>query len=125
MISSICAREDYSFNNPLVIKLNFLQAEIDLQELLNSNSKKDIKNLLAELVPRSLAEYILSINEIGLDTKCHQIDGKKRDLIFKSLSEFEINVISPAKDGEVVTSGGVCFDSKHASVSRRRSDEET
>ena len=109
-ISSICAREEFTFINPLVIKLNFLQQEIDLQELLNSNSKKDIKNLIAELVPRSLAEYILSISEIGLDEKCHQINAKKRDLILKSLAEFEINVISTAKEGEVVTSGGVCLD---------------
>jgi len=33
-----------------------------------------------------------------------------RDLIFKSLAAFEVNVISPARDGEVVTSGGVCLD---------------
>ena len=31
-------------------------------------------------------------------------------MILKSLAEFEINVISPAKEGEVVTSGGVCLD---------------
>ena len=30
-----------------------------------------------------------------------------RDAIYKSLTEFEVNVVSPAKDGEVVTSGGV------------------
>lgn len=109
-ISSICARLDYSKANPLLIKLNFLQEEIDLQELLNSNPKKDIKNLIAELVPKSLAEYILNLNKIKLDMKCCEINGKSRDLILKSLYEFEINVISPAKEGEVVTSGGVCLD---------------
>jgi predicted Rossmann fold flavoprotein len=109
-ISSVCAREDYSRSNPLIINLNFLKDEIDLQELLNANSKKDIKNLISEFVPKSLAEYILDINKIGLDEKCHQINAIKRDLILKSLTAFELNVVSPAKDGEVVTSGGVCLD---------------
>lgn len=80
------------------------------QDMLNSNPKKDIKNLVSELVPKSLAEYILAVNNIGTDVKCCDINGKTRDLILKSLSEFEINVISSAKDGEVVTSGGVCLD---------------
>lgn len=109
-ISSICARLDYSKTNPLIIKLNLLQKEINLQELLNSNPKKDIKNLIADLIPRSLAEYILNLNKIKSDIKCCEINGKTRDLILKSLCEFEINVISPTKEGEIVTSGGICLD---------------
>ena len=109
-ISSICAREDYSKGNPLKIKLNFIQNDLDFQSMLNLNSKKDIKNLLCDLIPKSLAEYILGINAIDLNLKCCNINGKTRDLILKSLCEFEITVISPAKDGEVVTSGGVCLD---------------
>jgi len=66
--------------------------------------------LVAELVPRSLAEYILKINNINLDVKCCDIKGKTRDLISKSLQAFEVNVISPTKEGEVVTSGGICLD---------------
>lgn len=106
-ISSICARFDYSKETPLLIRLNFLKAELDLQSMLNSNPKKDIKNLLAEFVPKSLAEYILQACQINFDEKCCNINGKMRDLILKSLQEFEITVISPAKEGEVVTSGGV------------------
>lgn len=109
-ISSICARIDYNKRDPLKLKLNFLQNEIDLQGMLNLNPKKDIKNLISELATKSLAEYILKINGIMLDEKCCNINGQKRDLILKSLNEFEINAISPAKDGEVVTSGGVCLD---------------
>lgn len=109
-ISSICAREEYSTQNPLLIQLDFLQEKINLQDMLNSNPKKDIKNLISELVPRSLAEYILHVNKINLDLKCCDVNGEIRDLILKSLRKFEINVISPAKDGEVVTSGGVCLD---------------
>lgn len=109
-ISSICARVDYDKKNPLLIKLNFVGKNLDLQSLLNSNPKKDIKNLLSELVPKSLSEYLIVNQSLSPETKCHQIDGKTRDLIVKALSEFEINVVSPAKEGEVVTSGGVCLD---------------
>lgn len=109
-ISSICARLDYNRINPLLIKLDFVQKELDFQGMLNSNPKKDIKNLVAEFVPRSLAEFILGVNKIDLDIKCCNINGRTRDLILKSLKEFEIRVISPAKEGEVVTSGGICLD---------------
>jgi len=131
-ISSVCARLGYNIQNPLKIKLNFSRhcetmdsafakglspkqspSNFDsqtFQELLNSNPKKDIKNLISDYVPKSLAEFILQQNGIGLDEKCCNINGQKRDLIIKALTEFEIVVISPTKEGEVVTSGGVCLD---------------
>lgn len=109
-ISSLCARLDYDKNAPLVIKTDFLNQEIDLQELLNSNPKKDIKNLISQFVPKSLADYILASINIDADTKCFQINSKIRDLILKNLKEFEISALSPSKEGEVVTSGGVCLD---------------
>lgn len=109
-ISSICARFDYNKENPLVLKLDFVQKEFDLQSMLNSNPKKDIKNLITEFIPKSLSEYILKNNGINPDKKCCEIDGKTRNLILKSLIDFEIKIISPAKEGEIVTSGGVCLD---------------
>lgn len=113
-ISSICAREEYSRDKPIILQLNLLPlipnfSPLTFQSMLNSNPKKDIKNLIGELIPKSLAEYILKKIKINLDKKCCDIDGKIRDLIVKSLVEFEINVNSPAKEGEIVTSGGVCL----------------
>ncbi len=97
-ISSIKARENFPY------KLNLdLCEEINLQELMNKNPHKTIKNLLAEFIPKNLAEYILQ----NPDKKCHLIDGKTRDEILNKLHNFTITVISPAKGGEVVTSGGV------------------
>lgn len=117
-ISSFCARLDYNAKNPLVLKLNFLQNQTDIeqnfelafQNKLNANPKKDIKNLVSEFVPKSLSDYILNTNKINPEEKCCKIDGKTRNLIVKALQCFEINITSPAKDGEVVTSGGVCLD---------------
>lgn len=97
-ISSIKAREKF----PYKINLDLCK-EINLQELMNKNPHKTIKNLLAEFIPKNLAEYILQ----NPDKKCHLIDGKTRDEILNKLHNFTITVISPAKGGEVVTSGGV------------------
>lgn len=108
-ISSICARLSYDKENPLIINLNLINRDIDLQSMFNSNPKKDIRNLIAELIPKSLSEYILFQIGIDAETKCCNINGKTRDLIFKTLTNLEINVISPAKEGEIVTSGGVCL----------------
>lgn len=108
-ISSICARLDYNKANPIIITIH-LVGNIDFQVLLNSNPKKDIKNLVSEFVPKSLSEYILKENKINSETKCYNIKAKTRDLILNSLQNFKINVISPAKKGEIVTSGGVCLD---------------
>jgi len=113
-ISSLCARINYTDKNPLKVKLDFIQGEladgIDLQNLLNSNPKKDIKNLVSDFTPKSIAHYLLTSNNINLEEKCCNINAKMRDLILKSLKEFEINVVSPTKEGEVVTAGGVCLD---------------
>lgn len=97
-ISSIKARENF----PYKLNLNLCE-EINLQELMNKNPHKTIKNLLAEFIPKNLAEYVLQ----NPDKKCHLIDGKTRDEILNKLHNFTITVISPAKGGEVVTSGGV------------------
>lgn len=105
-ISSVFAREDYDKKNPLILNLKFLSEDINFQEFLNSNSQKDIKNLISEFTPKSLAEYITKACQCA-NLKCHQINGEKRDLIVSMLTNFEINITGHAKDGEVVTSGGV------------------
>ncbi|MDR1167388.1 MAG: aminoacetone oxidase family FAD-binding enzyme [Heliobacteriaceae bacterium] len=100
-ISSINARADF----PYRISLDFV-GEVDLQAMLNDNPHKSLKNLLSELVPKSLAVYILG----GLsDEKCHKTDGKTRDEILRRLRNFEITVTGASKGGEVVTCGGVAL----------------
>lgn len=97
-ISSVKARDSF----PYKLELDLCD-EFDLQDLLNKNPHKTIKNLLSEFVPKSFAEYILE----NPDTKCHQIDGKTRDEILNKIHNFTLTIMAPAKGGEVVTSGGV------------------
>lgn len=107
-ISSICARLDYNTTKPIVIKLDLLNKEIDIQSMFNLNPKKDIKTLISEFIPKSFAEYIVVKNNLQL--KCHEINSENRTLLLKNLREFSITAISPAKEGEIVTSGGICLD---------------
>lgn len=101
-ISSIKAREKF----PYKLNFNFI-GDIDLQNELNTNPHKSVKNLLGEYIPKSLAEYILKELNINIDMKCHMINGATRDKILNKLQNFEITATGTVSDGEIVTSGGV------------------
>ena len=101
-ISSIFARKEFPYNLALQLTESF-----DLQKELNDNSHKEIKNLLASYIPKSLALFIL--NKLGIDenTQCHKINGKTRDKILNTLLNFTVTIIGKVPDSEVVTCGGV------------------
>ena len=101
-VSSLKARDKMPYKINLKIVNDF-----DFQKLLNNNPHKDIKNLLSALVPKSFAQFLLDDLGINSDIKCCYIDGKIRDIIYKSLVDFEIIVSGRVPDGEVVTCGGV------------------
>lgn len=101
-ISSINARKPM----PYTLSLE-LVPEFNLQEYLDKNPHKEIKNLLGQFIPKSLAEWILNYLNISLDTPCHKINGKTRDKILNKLTNFEITITGKVPDGEVVTCGGV------------------
>ena len=99
-ISSIKARDNFPY------KLNFdlHPQEINLQELLNTNPHKDIKNILSKFIPHGLIKYL--IGDIA-DIKAHKIDGKTRDFILSKLHNLELTVIGTNKGEETVTAGGI------------------
>ncbi len=105
MISSVMARENF----PYKIRFDFMHGE-NLQQLLNENPHKTIKNVISEIMPKSLAETVLKKCSVNENPEAHKIDGKTRDRILKTLSEFEVEAVSPAKGGEVVMSGGIALD---------------
>ena len=99
-ISSIKAQDNFPY------KLNFdlHPQEINLQELLNTNPHKDIKNILSKFIPHGLIKYL--IGDIA-DIKAHKIDGKTRDFILSKLHNLELTVIGTNKGEETVTAGGI------------------
>ncbi|MBP3821000.1 aminoacetone oxidase family FAD-binding enzyme [bacterium] len=98
-ISSKKARENF----PYKIFLKLVQID-NLQDLLNKNPHKEIKNLISHFIPKSLAEFVLGSEG---NKKCHEIDGKTRDKIISKLENFEITATGKVSEGEVVTCGGV------------------
>ena len=104
-ISSVKARESF----PYTINFDFC-GDFDMQDMLNSNPHKDIKNLVSELVPKSFAEYILTKSGINENEKCHNIDGKTRDKITGALTKYPVEFTGVSKGTEVVTCGGVSLD---------------
>lgn len=101
-ISSIYARKEMPY------KLTFkLTHDFNLQEELDKNSHKEIKNLLGQFVSKSFASFILDFLNIDQNIPCHKITGKLRDTIYNKLMNFEVTITSKVPDGEVVTCGGI------------------
>jgi predicted Rossmann fold flavoprotein len=102
-ISSLRARENF----PYCVTLD-LTGEIEIE-----NSDKTVKNVLP--MPKSLAAYIAG--DLA-DTKWSSVNNKNE--ILRKCREFEITVVGTVKDGEVVTSGGVCLDEVDARTMRSK-----
>jgi hypothetical protein len=88
------------------MSLNLATIE-NFQKELNENPHKEIKNLLAQFLPRSLSEWVLNDLQIPLTIPCHKINGATRDKIVEKVADFRVTVTGKVPDGEVVTCGGV------------------
>jgi hypothetical protein len=104
-ISSLKAQDVF----PYVLCFNLCSA-LNLQEQINHNPQKSLKNLLAESLPKSLAVYILQRLNIDGGVKAGSISGKTRDKIADFLQHFAVHVNAPTAGCEVVTCGGVDLD---------------
>ena len=102
-ISSIKARDKF----PYSLSIDLYPDNIDLQSLMNQNPHKQINNLLSELLPKRLTDYILTSLNLNTDTKCHLINGRQRDEILNAIHNFTVTITGTTPDGEVVTAGGV------------------
>ena len=105
-ISSIKARDSFPYD----LEFDLCPKLDGLQDILNLNPHKYIKNILSEYIPSRLSEYILDKLNVDSDTKCHMINGRIRDSILEEIHKFKVEIISSKKDGETVTAGGVDLD---------------
>ena len=111
--SAYCAYLDYSKNNPLLLKINFLPEidreflEKELLEEFNSNPHKSLGNILKKYLPKSLIDALLEESSLDTDKKASQITKEDRKKILKILTETELTVVSPETEGEIVTAGGI------------------
>lgn len=101
-LSSIYARKSLPYRITLKLVKDF-----DFQNLLNNNPHKEIKNLISDFIPKSLAQYILKTLGINIYIPCHKINAQMRNLIYSYMISFPVTIIAKVPDGEVVTCGGV------------------
>lgn len=99
-ISSIKARDKF----PYKLSFDLYSKELELQDLLNNNPHKDLKNILSDFLPMNFVKFLLGdLSEI----KAHKIDGKTRDMILDRIHNFCITVTGTNKGEETVTAGGI------------------
>ena len=98
-----------AFNEiPYIVTVDLCQNLLNLQEILNSNPHKELKNILADFLPNKIAKFILK--DIDETLKGYQVNGTTRDLILQRIHEFKITVNGTNKGEETVTAGGVDLD---------------
>jgi hypothetical protein len=102
-ISSLKSRDKF----PYELTFDLFPEEYDLQSVFNQNPHKFVKNVISDILPSKLGEFLIRQSDIEPDKKNHRINGVMRDRLDESIHYFKVNVISSQKDGETVTSGGV------------------
>ncbi|MDD3594081.1 MAG: aminoacetone oxidase family FAD-binding enzyme [Candidatus Gastranaerophilales bacterium] len=107
-ISSIYANGKFSKSNPVIVELDFSNgAEINLQQMLNDNSKKFILNITDKFMPKALAKVLLEQINLPFEKRCCDINKTEREQIKVILTAAKLTVTAALKDGEIVTAGGV------------------
>lgn len=99
-LSSINARNELPYN----ISIDFVNKDLNLQELFNSNPHKNLGNVLSEYLPKSLIKEIIHTD---LNEKCHAIRSNTKELVNKIIRNFKFKITGTRKDGETVTCGGI------------------
>lgn len=102
-ISSINAYKTY----PYKLKIDLCPNLENLQDILNNNPHKEIKNVLTEFIPQKIAYEILKKLKIEKSLKSHSINGKMRDMILENIHSCEVLVTGTNKGEETVTAGGI------------------
>lgn len=102
-ISSLKAKERF----PYTLSFDLCPKLENLQDLLNNNPHKDLKNIISQFLPERLSVYLL---EEFSNQKAYSIDGKTRDKILDRIHNFRVEIIGTNKGEETVTAGGYDLD---------------
>lgn len=100
-ISSLKAFDTF----PYELSFDLAPELTDLQELLNTNPHKEIKNILSKYMPEKVVKYLLK--DFDETAKAHTINGVRRNLILDKIHNFKVTIIGTNKGEETVTAGGI------------------
>jgi predicted Rossmann fold flavoprotein len=110
-LSRIITKEDKA---NLVLKIDFFPEESNesldkkLRELVESNSKESIRNILSKLTQKRLADFILDNRSIEISKKGADLNKLERSTIINFLKDLTLTVLDIGGFNEaMITSGGV------------------
>jgi hypothetical protein len=111
-LSSEAAFETYGVTNPLRVEIDLFPDDVHdsllarLMSLVQENPKKELQNVLAMMIPKSLAETVSKLLELG-DKPVVEISRKDLVRVIERLKRVPLNVTSRGAGEEFVTAGGV------------------
>lgn len=100
-ISSYMAREKF----PYQITIDFINQDINWQNLFDKNPHKSLKNIVSEFLPKSITTELLK--DIDLSIEGCNIKSEIKKNVIKILQNNIFEITGTRKNGEAVTSGGV------------------
>lgn len=112
-LSSLVAFETYDANHPLDILIDLFPEKsiktlrAQLENLLTQHGHKQLRSVLALLVPKSLADMLLQQLKITHILAANQTPKKDRELLLTWLKAIPLTVIQRGAGDEFVTAGGV------------------
>ncbi len=115
-LSSLVAFEKYDANQPLEITIDLFPAETHealtnrFAEMIKNEQNKLFGTVLGWLVPKSLAEIVISENTISATKRVNQVAKKDVAKCLTWLKAVPLSVIARGAGDEFVTAGGVSTD---------------
>lgn len=116
-LSAHLAFEDILPQSPIKVTftpyadMNFDKWDLKIKEASHRHGKKQIKQILSELLPKRFSEEILNLSQIELSKTGAQLTKDERKSITHFLSGgIFLTLMARRKGDEFVTAGGVCLD---------------
>ena len=108
IVDSLRKKQQVQISIDLKPALDEQKLDFRLQRELSENGKKQIRNVMKNLLPSKLIPVILSKSDIDEFKECHQISGKERKKIKTLLKDlrFEISGYRSFKEA-IITAGGI------------------
>lgn len=101
-------KETYRLWIDLKPALDEKQLDARILRDLEAQQNKDIVNVLAGLLPRSMIPVMLERTKIPAHTKVHSVTRQQRRALLETMKHFSLTVVGPGPiEQAIVTSGGV------------------
>ncbi|MCD4795232.1 MAG: NAD(P)/FAD-dependent oxidoreductase [Bacteroidales bacterium] len=108
VVDALINKNEVEISIDLKPALDEKKLDARLQRELSNNGKKQIKNIMKNLLPSKMIPVILDMTEINADKECHQITSKERKRLKNILKDFRFKISGYRSFNEaIITAGGV------------------